>query len=258
MSKQHKIRWNKADEAELRRTVKNFNAKISRLEKKNPADKSSLPDKVTVKEMRELIQTRQDLKRELNSLQRFSRRGAEELVKAPNNADDNIKITNWQKQDMLIRQRTINRARNRRKKEFEMLPAKDRGQELGYTVGDRQTQIGMGRAEEKVYNKINAFSSSQSKWDIRAKHKTLRQESQSSYWSDRDYLLKENYIKSIERNFRTEDVKDLIEKIRNMDISDYMQMHMQEDLKIEDNYVDDEDEYQKELSKLNAIWYPNK
>lgn len=258
MSKQHKIRYRPSDDAELRRAVKNFNAKISRLEKKNPADKSSLPDRVTVKEMRELIQTRQDFKREIKALQRFSKKGAETLVKAPNNADDNIFITKWQKEDMLNRQRVINRTRNKRRKEFAALEAKDRGQALGYTVGERQTQIGMGRAEAKVYDKINAFTPSQSKWDIRAKYKTLRKESQSNYWTERDYLLKENYIKSIERNFRDDDVKELIDKIRNMDIKDYMQMHLQENLAIEDNYVDDEDEYQKELSKLNAIWFPNK
>lgn len=258
MSKQHKIRWTASDDAELKRAVKNFNAKIVRLEKKNPAVKSSLPDRVTVKEMRELIQTRKDLKKELKSLQNFTKRGAETLVKAPNNADDNIFITKWQRDDMLARQKSVNISRGVRRANFAKLQAKDRGKELAYTVGGRQTQIGMGKAEEKVYMKINAFTPTQSKWDIRERHKTLRKESQSQYWTERDKLLRDNYIKSIERNFRDDDAAPIIAKIKSMDLSDYMKLHHQEDLHIEDNYTDNEDDYQKELSKLNAVWFPNK
>ena len=36
MSRQPKIRWRKSDEQELKRVVKNFNAKLNRIEKKNP------------------------------------------------------------------------------------------------------------------------------------------------------------------------------------------------------------------------------
>ena len=74
MRKQYNIKWNESDGAELRRTVKNFNAKISRLQKKyndDPKKLSALPEKVSVKQIKDLVATRQDLKRELNSLQRF-------------------------------------------------------------------------------------------------------------------------------------------------------------------------------------------
>ena len=36
MSKYHKIRWNESDDQELKRVVRNFNAKLKRLEKKDP------------------------------------------------------------------------------------------------------------------------------------------------------------------------------------------------------------------------------
>ena len=43
MHKYHKIRWRETDEQELKRVVRNFNAKIRRLEKKNPQIKEYLP-----------------------------------------------------------------------------------------------------------------------------------------------------------------------------------------------------------------------
>ena len=39
MSKFHKIRWQESDLLELSKTIKNFNAKITRLAKKNPLNK---------------------------------------------------------------------------------------------------------------------------------------------------------------------------------------------------------------------------
>ena len=45
MSKYHRINWRESDEQELKRVIRNFNAKITRLEKKNPQiyNKNTLP-----------------------------------------------------------------------------------------------------------------------------------------------------------------------------------------------------------------------
>ena len=67
MSKYHKIRWNESDSRELEKAVRNFNAKVTRLAKNNPQNKSALPEKVQVRQLKELINTRNDLKREINS-----------------------------------------------------------------------------------------------------------------------------------------------------------------------------------------------
>ena len=96
MSRKYNIRWSEADEAELKRVVKNFNAKLTRLANKDPQNKNALPERVSAAQLRDLIETRQDLNRELNALRRFSERGAEELVDVPDN-DYNLKITKWQK-----------------------------------------------------------------------------------------------------------------------------------------------------------------
>ena len=95
MSKQYKIKWSKQDIEELNKVVKNFNAKITRLNKKNPENANIHPEKVSTADLKKLIETRQDLKRELNALRRFSKRGAELIVDAPD-TQYNVKITKWQ------------------------------------------------------------------------------------------------------------------------------------------------------------------
>ena len=107
MSKQNRINWRDSDKQELKRAVKNFNAKIKRLEKKNPSNKNVLPEKVSVAQMQELINTRQDLNREINALKRFTKRGAEEIVDVPG-TDYNLKITKWQRTEMNRRAAIIN------------------------------------------------------------------------------------------------------------------------------------------------------
>ena len=83
--RKYNIRWREADEKELRRVVKNFNAKITRLAKKDPKNAAALPERVSAAELRAMIKTRQDLQRELNALRRFSQKGAETLVEIPDN-----------------------------------------------------------------------------------------------------------------------------------------------------------------------------
>lgn len=250
---------NKRDNETLKKEVRRFNAKIDKLAKKDPTIKSSLPEKLKVKDIKSIIHSRDDLRTELQSMRKFTNnKTAAKLVKAPNNANDNIFITKWQRDDMLAREEIVNTSRKARKEKYKDLQAKDRGKELNYTVEQRQKQIGMGRAEEQMYNEINAFTDSQSHWDIKAKHRTLRKESQSEYWTMRDYLVKENYIKSIERNYSETEAKDILDKLRNMDISDFTEIFYQEDIEIEDNYKDTEEQKTAELTALRARWLPNK
>ena len=76
MSGQNNIRWRESDLKELRRLVKNYNAKITRQrEKLISEDKryqaSQLPPKASVRELRQAIETRRDYNRELDTLQNF-------------------------------------------------------------------------------------------------------------------------------------------------------------------------------------------
>lgn len=76
MPPRNNIRWRENDLAELRRVVKNYNAKLTRQRKKLIEDDkryqaSQLPKKASVAELRKTIGTRRELNRELNQMQNF-------------------------------------------------------------------------------------------------------------------------------------------------------------------------------------------
>lgn len=71
------IRYDKKLNQEINRTIKNFNQKIARLEKQ---ERDLLPSKITKKSLKSNVYTRKELQRKLKELQRFSTRGAEEVI----------------------------------------------------------------------------------------------------------------------------------------------------------------------------------
>lgn len=73
------IRYDNKLNKEINRTIKNFNQKISRLEKLER--NLILPDKITKKALKESVYTRSELKRKLKELQRYSTRNIEETLK---------------------------------------------------------------------------------------------------------------------------------------------------------------------------------
>ena len=249
MPKYHKIRWNDADSKELERVVRNFNSKINRLSKKNPEMKNALPDKVTVRQLKELINTRQDLKRELNSLKRFSKRGSEEIIIVPD-TEYNLKTTKWQKNEISRRLAVINRKRQERLKQMQDVEMKSRGESLGYTRG----QLGMGRQMELSFLPLNGFTRYMNQKDLKWKWKTILAESQSDYYTKRDFQLRENYIKSLKENYRENDIKGVIEIIEKMDIHDFLQTFQEEGGTFEFSYPPDEEQYNAYLSGVKATW----
>ena len=76
MPRQNNIKWRDNDLAELRRIVKNYNAKLARqrtklIEADQRYQASQLPRKASVKELRSSIETRKDFNRELREMQNF-------------------------------------------------------------------------------------------------------------------------------------------------------------------------------------------
>ena len=71
------IRYDKKLNQEINRTIKNFNQKIARLEKQ---DRELLPSKITKKDLKSGVYTRTELRRKLRELQRFGKRGAEDII----------------------------------------------------------------------------------------------------------------------------------------------------------------------------------
>lgn len=229
MANQHNIRWQQSDHDEINKAVKNFNAKITRLEKKYPELKSILPQRVTVKELKELIDTRQDLKREVNALKRFTSRDNKiekmgdgtftGIVTIPNN-DYNLQTTKWQKEEMTRRVGVINRKRKTRLEQIGNIEVTSRGKPVGYT----KSQIGMGDTDEVALTPMQAFTKRMTRTDLNMKYKAIRKESQSNYWTKKEILLKSNVIKSIESNYMGVDpelTSELIQAIDDMPFEEF-------------------------------------
>ena len=228
MRKRNNIRWRPDDDKRLKNTVRNFMDKKRWLIKKYEAAYkatgdiqykqkiAALPENVTVTQLKDLISTRQDLNRELNSLQRFSRRGAEEIVTIPDNKY-NLQTTKWQLQEANRRTGIINRTRKQRLERLESAAAKSGGEDLGYTVGD----IGMGQADKIALRPFKATTYDMNRKDWNTRYRHIRKESQDSYFNWKDELLRNNYINSLERNYANDDIVDVIDAIQNMDFEEF-------------------------------------
>lgn len=115
MGKSTKIKWRRSDEDLLRRTVKNFNAKISRVTKNHPELAKYQPERANFKELKQQLKNlpRSEFKKEIARLQRYSKKGAEQIREA----DTGGVVTNYSFREITIYRQTINREKAKRRKE---------------------------------------------------------------------------------------------------------------------------------------------
>ena len=265
MSKYHKIRWNESDERELKRVVRNFNAKLKRLEKKDPQtyNKNTLPtfwdsenetytNRISIRQLKDLIQTRNDLKREINALKRFSKRGAEEIVFIPTN-DNNVYITKWQRNEMNRRVSNINKRKRYRLEQLESIELEHDGNKLGYT----RKEFGMGKIEVNELKQLEAFNPSTERYNVKARFRSIMKQSQTDYFNAKDYALREKFLQGMQENYRENDIKEIVESIKNMDIKDFLNEFYKDPNAFEWDYPPNEEEYQNYLNKLKSAWLPN-
>lgn len=164
------------DRKTLARTVKNFNAKITRLEKKHPELKEFLPEKISVKDLKSNIETRQDFNRELKSLKRFSKKGAEKPILSKSG----ITTTAWEKKEVGYKVALLNRKRKAEREKANVSTEKG-------TMGT----IENAGLKPKKYD-INSIEPSS--WE-RFK-KNVEKQIKSNYFDEKKELYKQNYIKA--------------------------------------------------------------
>ena len=266
MPTQHSIKWRIEDEKELRRVARNFNAKLGREIRKNPQNKNILPQfynenteqfesRITIETIKDLIQTRQDYNRIINMLKRFSKRGAERIVDAPDN-DYGTRTTAWQRQETARLVGIVNRKRQERLDDLNNIEMSNAEGKLGYTLGQ---MFGMGLASVNKLKPTKAFTPSQSQKDLKYKFMSVMNESRTRYYLDRDMLLKNNYIKALVENYNEEDIKDVISRIRSMDPNLFVLKFESRGDKFEMAYPPERgtEEYDSYVSELKGYWLGN-
>lgn len=204
MQKRYNIKWRDTDEKELAKAVRKFNAKRTRLLKQVPELEEFLPPKASTKEIRKSVQSRRDLKNELNSLERFMRKGAEKPIVTK----EGIKTTVYEKKEISIKVRAINQRRATELKKA--APSTEKG-----TMGT----VRENNLKPKQYD-IDKIKKSDWKKFV----ESVEKQSKDSYASDRYDRYKENFIKGLENAFG-EKGSELIEIAKQIDAETLTQMY---------------------------------
>ena len=200
------IRWTKDDKQNLRKAVNNFNSKIRRLES---LGRQNLPEKASYKKLAGIgkleddffsgeIYTRRELNNVIRSLQRFSRRGAEDIVKLSSGEE----VTKWQKREIGIAKSRAARSINKR-------------------ISEIDTSWGMGNREiQELEGTLSSIRGIEGKRGYEFKRALKSLENQAR--SDREMRLalnwKKNYLQRVEslKNFDNYDLFLIhISKIKN-------------------------------------------
>lgn len=147
------IRYDKKLNQEINKTIKNFNQKVARLEKMG---RELLPLKITKQQLKENSYNRKDLQRKLKQLQRFSKRGIEEVVETKGG----VKLTKYELQNIKRENKRIKQSITRRINELKVQKPKIFGKEQASTysqMGDSEftNLVARRKALEKNIEKID-------------------------------------------------------------------------------------------------------
>ena len=207
------IRWSKDDKQNLRRAVNNFNSKIRRLEK---LGRENLPEKVSYKELTKgtsevrdefgniidyqklPILSRNELRNTLKSLQRFTKRGAEEEVTLKGGE----KVTAWEKRELSIQKQRATRSINKR-------------------ISEIDTTFGMGNKEiQELKGTLNSLKNIENKKGSEYKRalQTLKNNARSDRKLRKAEIWRNNFLNNLDMlstydNFEL--FKNAIDKIKN-------------------------------------------
>ena len=159
---------------QVSKAVKNFNAKISRELKKDPAAAAWLPDRISVKTFKAENRTRHDVNQALKDVRAFAQRGAQEPVFL----NDNLQRTAWEVKKVY---RDAEITNQRRAKDLKHL-----------APNTKAGTMGLAEAHNLAPMKIQAEKMSLKEW--KAKSFTAGNESKKDYTIQQQIQYKENYI----------------------------------------------------------------
>lgn len=112
MARTGRIKWTRDDAKKVANLARQFNAKITRITKKNPSIASALPDRINSQTIQQMYSqlTRKDFNRWVASTMRFLEKGAEEVVRTK----AGVQTTRWQLNEIRYNLNAINAERRKR------------------------------------------------------------------------------------------------------------------------------------------------
>ena len=212
------IRYDKKLNQEINRTIKNFNQKIARLEKQ---ERELLPNKITKKDLKSNVYTRTELQRKLKELQRFSTRGAEDVI----TTSGGVRLTKYElneiKRENARVKRNITREINRLRVEKPKIFGKKQTStfsEMGDT--DYLNLVARRKALEKDINKL-------SREEFERFTKLVEKTGKNQAYMNN--VFKENYFKMLTDlayyfDYDTDKLNLLRQKLMNLKPNDFLKL----------------------------------
>lgn len=202
-----------------------YNTKRTKLIKLVPDLEEILPAKRNVQDIIKQVETRQDFNRIINQMERFMKKGAENMVTTPSG----VRTTKYQLNELNIQKRAINLRRAKMRKEADVSTYKG-------TMGSiRNRNLGELKTD---FNKV-----SKDMWK-QIVNKFERQ-SMDSYYSQRDELYKQNFLTAFNQTYGNMDDGTISKMLQGMNPNDIVQMYYFDPaLQIEFLYPEDEEQYQ--------------
>lgn len=205
------IRYDKKLQKEIYKAVNNFNAKVKRLEKQG---RELTPDKVSISDLKRTSESRAELRRKLNSLKRFSRRGAEDVI----SVGKGVPITRYEANEILIQYRTASRKLNTQLKKASTTAPKIFGKLQDATFKEMGSQLYTElQAKREILNKLSLKTIESSK--TLKSFKNLLTRINKPYISS---TFKNNYIDMLKGTayyygYDNDKIKEIEEKLSKLD-----------------------------------------
>lgn len=217
------IRWKRGDYVRLGRAVSDFNKKIRKV--RTIENELYLPEELNYSDVKNDILTRSELNRIINSLNRFKQEGAEELYET----DAGEQLTNWERNELRINQRTARRRLATEIKEYNEEPLKH---DSKYT----RAQMGSTVLQEMVdtFNNLGKIEKLTG-YEFQSLRNRLKRRGRSDYSFRRAINYKEKYIEVMEKykDFDNYDkLKEAFNKLSNPnDFYDFIKKANNENIK---------------------------
>ena len=212
------IRYDKKLNQEINRTIKNFNQKIARLQKE---EKQLLPSRITKRDLKSEVYTRTELQRKLKELQRFSERGAEEIIATKSG----VRLTKYElgniKRESARVKRNISRELNRLKLNKPKIFGKEQAStfsEMGDV--DYLNLVARRQALEKDITRL-------SKEELQRYKKLVEKTGRNQQYMNS--VFKENYFKMLTDlgyyfNYDNDKLNKLKEKLMKLKPNDFLKL----------------------------------
>lgn len=183
MARTGRIKWTRGDAQKVANLVRQFNAKITRITKKNPSIAKTLPERMNSQAIQQMYSqlTRKDFNRWVASTMRFLRKGAEDVI----TTKAGVTTTRWQLNEIRYNLNAINAERRKRMERLQ--PSTTKGTMGAIKELELQPRINLSQSIIAQY------------WDRYVRG--IEKQTLSSYVSTRAEQYKRNYLKAMRDAF---------------------------------------------------------